>query len=97
MYVCMRVCVCARAHVCVCERERESLHSSILSSVLKYKRRICLENSRFETIWIEVKLKSYDILIHFLYQNEFVSSQSIFITGMQSSVKEALNYTHMLF
>ena len=64
-----------------------------VSNVLKYKRRTDLENPRVETIWIEIKLKSYNVLKCCFYRSDFVSSQSLFITEMQSSIEEAFNYT----
>ena len=64
-----------------------------VSSVLKYKRRTDLENPRVETIWIEVKLKSYNVLICCFYRSDFVSLQSLFNPEMQSSIVEALNFT----
>ena len=67
-----------------------------MSRVLKYKRRIDLENPRIEIIGIEVKLKSYGILICCFYRSDFVFTQSILLQKMQSSVEEAFNYTHVI-
>ena len=64
-----------------------------MSNVLKYKRRTDLKTPRVETIWIEVKLKSYNVLICCFFRSDFASSQSLFITEMQSSIEEALNFT----
>lgn len=64
-----------------------------LSSALKYKRRTDLENPLLETIWVEIKLKSFDILLCCLYRSDFVVSPSNFITELQSSVEDALDFT----
>ena len=64
-----------------------------VSELLKYKRREDLENNRFETIWIEVNLKSKILLICSFYRSDFNTTQTEFIKELQSSVELALDYT----
>lgn len=65
---------------------RDRSHNSggvmiFMSSLLKYTRREDLENPKLETIWVEVNLKFYNILVCCFYRSDFVASQSLFITG----------------
>ena len=64
-----------------------------ISSALRYVRRVDLENPNLETIWIEIKLKSYDLLLCCFYRSDFTISQSNFVTELQSSIEEALDYS----
>ena len=64
-----------------------------VSALLKYKRRKDLENNRFETIWIEVNLKSKILLICSFYRSDFNTTQTEFIKELQSSIELALDYT----
>ena len=45
-----------------------------ISSALRYVRRVDLENLNLETIWIEIKLKSYDLLLCCFYRSDFTVS-----------------------
>lgn len=49
-----------------------------VSNALRYKRRKDLEDSRLETIWVEIDLKSFKILICCFYRSDFNASQSFF-------------------
>ena len=51
------------------------------------------ENNRFETIWIEVNLKSKIFLICSFYRSEFSTTQTEFTKELQSSIERALDYT----
>ena len=62
-----------------------------VSELLKYKRREDLENNRFETIWIEVNLKSKILLICSFYRSDFNTTQTEFIKELQSSIELALD------
>ena len=42
-----------------------------ISSSLIYKRRLDLENIRLETIWVEIKLKSFNLLLCCFYRSDF--------------------------
>ena len=42
-----------------------------VSSSLIYKRRFDLENIRLETVWVEIKLKSFNLLLCCFYRNIF--------------------------
>lgn len=64
-----------------------------VSNMLRHTRRVDLENPRLETIWVEIKLKTHNILVCCFYRSDFVVSQSVFVTEMQSSIEEALDYT----
>ena len=64
-----------------------------ISSSLIYKRRLDLENIRLETIWVEIKLKSFNLLLCCFYRSDFFVSQPTFITDLQSSIEEALDYS----
>lgn len=64
-----------------------------LADALKYKRRIDLEDARIESIWVEIMLKSYNILVCCFYRSDFIATPSNFITHMQPSIEEALDYT----
>lgn len=64
-----------------------------MSSHLKYKRRNELESPLIENIWVQIKLKSFDIIICCYYRSDFTVSQSIFITEMQASIEQALDLT----
>lgn len=52
-----------------------------------------MENQRLETIWVEVNLKSYNILVCCFYRSDFVVTQSLFISELQASIESALDYT----
>ena len=64
-----------------------------VSELLKYKRREDLENNRFETIWIEVNLKSKILLICSFYRSDFNTTHTEFIKELQSSIELALDCT----
>lgn len=46
-----------------------------ISSSLIYKRRFDLENIRLETIWVKIKLKSFNLLLCCFYRSDFFVSQ----------------------
>ncbi|MEW8548488.1 MAG: reverse transcriptase family protein [Candidatus Thiodiazotropha sp.] len=64
-----------------------------VSNLLRYKRREDLEDPILETIWIEIKLRSFNILLCCFYRSDFNVSQSTFINELQSSIETALDYT----
>ena len=65
-----------------------------LSSSLIYKRRFDLENIQLETIWVEIKLKSFNLLLCcFCRSDIFFVSQLTCITELLSSIEEALDYS----
>ncbi|MEW8546228.1 MAG: endonuclease/exonuclease/phosphatase family protein, partial [Candidatus Thiodiazotropha sp.] len=63
-----------------------------ISSSLKYVRREDFEDPRLESIWVEVKLKTQNILICCFYRSDFNTSQSLFISSMQTSIEMAIDY-----
>ena len=42
-----------------------------ISKSLIYKRRFDLENIRLETIWVEIKIKSFNLLLYCFYRSDF--------------------------
>ena len=64
-----------------------------ISSALRYVHRVDLENPNLVTIWIEIKLKSYELLLCCFYRSGFTISQSNFVTELQSSIEEAMDYS----
>ena len=64
-----------------------------VSNLLRYKRREDLEDQILETIWIEIKLRSFNILFCCFYRSDFNVSLSTFINELQSSIEVALDYT----
>ena len=50
-----------------------------VSNFLRYRRRVDLEKARFESIWIEIKFKSENILVCCFYRSDFNVSQALFI------------------
>ena len=64
-----------------------------VSNLLRYKRREDLEDQILETIWTEIKLRSFNILLCCFYRSDFNVSQSTFINELQSSIEVALDYT----
>ena len=64
-----------------------------LSNLLKYKRRLDLESQHLETIWVEIKFSSHDILICCLYRSDFNTTQLSFIDEIQTSIETALDYS----
>ena len=63
-----------------------------ISNSLKYERHEEFEDPRLESIWIEVKLKMQNILICCFYRSDFNTSQSVFISSMQTSIEMAIDY-----
>ena len=53
-----------------------------ISSSLIYKRRLDLENIRLETIWVEIKLKSFNLLLCCFCRSDCFVSQPTFITEL---------------
>ena len=64
-----------------------------LSNLLKCKRRLDLESRRLETIWVEIKFPSHDILMCCLYRSDFHPTQLSFIDEIQASIETALDYS----
>ena len=63
-----------------------------ISSSLIYKRPFNLENIRLEPIWVEIKLKSFNLLLLCcFYRSDCFVSQPTFITELQSSIEEELD------
>ena len=68
-----------------------------MSNLLKYTRRHDLESQRLETIWVEVNLKSFTVLVCCFYRSDFTATQSFFISELQDSIEAALDVTpHVL-
>ena len=63
-----------------------------ISNSLKYERHEEFEDPRLESIWLEVKLKMQNILICCFYRSDFNTSQSVFISSMQTSIEMAIDY-----
>ena len=46
---------------------------------------------RHETIWAEVKLKSFTVLVCCWYRSDFIVAQLFFISELQDSIEAALD------
>ena len=65
-----------------------------MSNLLKYtQRRHDLESPRLETIWVEVNLKSFTVLVCCFYRSDLTVTQSFFISELQDSIEAALDVT----
>lgn len=64
-----------------------------VSNLLKYKRRADLEDPSLETVWIEISLRSLNILLGCFYRSNYNISQSSFVTELQCSIEKAMDYS----
>ena len=57
-----------------------------MSNLLKYTRCHDLESQRLETIWAEVNLKSFNVLICCFYRSDFTATQSFLFLNHQDNM-----------
>lgn len=65
--------------------------SVYMSTHLKYNRKNELESPLIKSIWFQTELKDFDLLLCCYYMSNFTVSQSVFLTEMQTSIKQALD------
>ena len=63
------------------------------SPLRKDRSRNDLVSQRLETIWVEVNLKSFTVLVCCFYRSDFTATQSFFISELQDSIEAALDVT----
>ena len=61
-----------------------------ISSILRYKRREDLEDQRLETIWIELDLRLFNVLICCFFRSDFNASQSFLSQNCNHLLKQHL-------
>ena len=64
-----------------------------VTNELRYKRWPDLKDQNIESIWVEIMLNNYSILVCCFYRNDLINTPSNFITHLQPSIEEALGYT----
>ena len=60
-----------------------------VSNILKYKPRTDLENPRVELIWLEVKLRSYDVLLSPAFSKKSGGTLFLVFRGAWCVVRDA--------
>ena len=64
-----------------------------MSNLLKYIRCHDLKSQRLETIWVEVNLKSFTVLVCCFYRSDFYATQSFLFLKIPDSIEAALDVT----